>query len=362
MSSPAMVVKDRMDLRELGSLFMVGFHGQEFSPELRDLLDDLSPCGVILFSRNIHEPDQVARLTHDLQSHAQKQLSHGLLIGVDQESGRVRRLLEPFSRFPPALHMARSADPEAAVREFAEVTGRELRLVGFNVNFVPVLDVLATPDTPEVSVIGDRSFGPEPQTVARLGATVIEAMRAAGVISCSKHFPGHGGTTVDSHVDLPVDARPRDIISARDLVPFETAMGLNVEMVMTAHVLYRALDPIFPATLSERVIGKLLRDEMGYRGVVITDDLDMGAVAASYPLDELAVSSLRAGVDVLMICHSVDKAISARTAIHDALMQGNIPTERIEEALGRIRRLKLLYHDSLQPCDEAQVNRYFPAR
>lgn len=351
-----------MDLRKLGSLFMVGFHGQEFSPELRDLLEDLNPCGVILFSRNIHDHGQVAQLTHDLQSHAQKQSSQGLLIGVDQEAGRVRRLLEPFSRFPPALHMARSDDPEVAVREFAEVTARELRLVGFNVNFVPVLDVLASPNTSELSVIGDRSFGPEPHTVARLGATVIKAMRAAGVISCSKHFPGHGGTTVDSHVDLPVDARPEDVIAARDLVPFKMAMGLNVEMVMTAHVLYHALDPILPATLSERVIGKLLRDEMGYGGVVITDDLDMGAVAASYSLEELAVGSLRAGVDVLLVCHSVDKAISARSAIHDALRQGHIPKERVEEALLRIRKLKLLYQDSLQPCDEAQASRYFSAR
>jgi len=258
--------------------------------------------------------------------------------------------------------MARSDNPEAAVREFAEVTARELRLVGFNVNFVPVLDVLASPDTPELSVIGDRSFGPEPHTAARLGAAVIEATRAAGVISCSKHFPGHGGTTVDSHADLPVDARSEDVIAGRDLVPFKTAMGLNVEMVMTAHVLYRALDPILPATLSERVIGKLLRDQMGYSGVVITDDLDMGAVAGRYPLDELAVSSLRAGVDVLMICHSVDKAISARSAIHDALRQGHIRKQRIEEALGRIRNLKLMYWDSLQPCDEVQANRYFSAR
>jgi beta-N-acetylhexosaminidase len=351
-----------MDLRTLGNLFMVGFQAQEFTPELRDLLDDLSPGGVILFSRNFHDPGQIARLNHDLQSHARKQSPQGLLIGVDQEAGRVRRLLEPFSQFPPALHMARSHAPEAAVREFAEVTARELRLVGFNVNFVPVLDVLTSPNTPETSVIGDRSFGPDPQTVARLGATVIGGMRAAGVISCSKHFPGHGGTAVDSHVSLPVDLRPSHKIAERDLVPFKMAMSLEVEMVMTAHVLYRSLDPAFPATLSERVIGKLLRDEMGYGGVVITDDMDMGAVSTSYSLEECAVRSLRAGADVLLICHSVDKAVSARSAIHDALKHGEIPRERIQEALSRIRKLKFLYRDSLQPCDGAQVDRYFSGR
>jgi len=348
-----------MDLKKLGSLFMVGFQGESFTPEVRDILDELSPCGLILFSRNIRDPFQLAELNRDLQVHALSGSSEGLFLGVDQEAGRVRRLKEPFTRFPPALRMAGSENPDAAVREFARVTARELRLVGFNVDFVPVLDVLASPATAETSVIGDRSFGPEPEEVSRLGAIVTEAMRAGGVVPCAKHFPGHGGTAVDSHVDLPVDERSPQAISTKDLAPFRSAIELNVEMIMTAHVLYKKLDPYLPATLSEQIIGNLLRREMGYMGVVITDDLDMGAVSASYSLEESTVRALQAGVDVLLVCHSVEKALVARSAILHALKAGDLAQERVEQALARIRNLKSAYRVSFSPCEAGEVRRYF---
>ena len=350
---------DHVDLRELGNLFMVGFDGQDFTGEIRDLLDDLNPCGVILFSRNIEGTAQVARLNRRIQMYAHERLSHGLLIGVDQEGGRVCRLTEPFSRFPPALEMARSHDPEGAVRKCAHTTARELKLLGFNVNFVPVLDVLSSEDTPERSVIGDRSFGSDADLVARLGRTVIEATRASGVIPCAKHFPGHGGTAVDSHVELPIDTRPADTIMQRDVKPFRAATDLRVEMVMTAHILYSELDAAWPATMSRPLIGDLLRRDMEYRGVVITDDLDMGAVAARYTVEESAVRALSAGVDILLVCRTVDKAFAGRSALHEALRSGQLSASRVEEALGRVKELKSRYKSSLNPCREEDVGSYF---
>jgi len=350
-----------MDLRQIGNLFFIGFSGARLSPEVRDLLADLNPAGVILFARNIEDPLQVARLNHDLQTDAATRMREGLFIGVDQEGGRVRRLKEPFAVFPPPLQLASLQSPELALREFASVTGRELRLVGFNLDFVPVLDVLRETGSPADTVIGDRAYGFDAASVSRLGRIVIEAMRSERVIPCCKHFPGHGGTAVDSHIDLPVDERDKAALVKSDLVPFAAAIEMKVEMTMTAHVLYRSLDPEFPATLSRKVISGMLRKEMGFDGVVITDDLDMGAVADRYAPEESAYLAFSAGVDLLLICNDPSKAFSARARLLQALKDGEIPAERLKESLARVRRLKALYADSMRPCEQMRVREYFRA-
>ncbi|MDQ7783811.1 MAG: beta-N-acetylhexosaminidase [Desulfomonilaceae bacterium] len=348
-----------MDPAEIGSLFMVGFSGTSFSAELRDLMDDLNPCGVILFSRNIEHPVQTAELTHALQRHALRKHSQGLFIGVDQEGGRVRRLTDPFRPFPPALSLARTADPEDTVREFARVTSHEIRLAGFNLDFVPVLDVLGQRDNPESSVIGDRSYGFDPHTVSRLGNIVTDVMRAGGVIPCGKHFPGHGGTTVDSHVDLPVDERPVESLEQLDLIPFRSAVANNVEMLMTAHILYRAIDPVYPATLSHKIVTGILRQSMLYNGLVITDDLDMGAVAKRFSTEDCALMAVRAGVDVLLICRSPEKALAARDELVRAVKTREVSESGIQGSLSRIHSLKTAYKGSLKPADPADVRDYF---
>lgn len=339
-----------MDARDVGNLFMVGFHGTRFSAEVRDLLEELNPCGVILFARNIEEPDQVAELNRDIQVHGLRHGGPGYFIGVDQEGGRVRRLKEPFTHVPPAVELAAAAEPELAVAESARLIARQLRLAGFNLDFVPVLDVLTAEDAHSGGVIGDRSFGHDPQRVAELGAIVIEEMRREGVIPCCKHFPGHGGTSVDSHSDLPVDARPLATLRGCDLIPFRAAASRGVEMVMTAHVLYPSIDPTMPATLSPRLVNGLLRTELGYSGVVITDDLDMGAVAGRFDPGECSVHAVAAGVDILLICNAPEKAFAARSRLMEALASGDLSERRIQEALSRIRALKETYRGSMQPC------------
>lgn len=346
-----------MNLRDIGNLFIIGFEGTNFSAELRSLLDDLNPSGVILFSRNIEDPTQVARLNHDIQRFGSA--SRGLFIGVDQEGGRVRRLREPFTFFPPALEMISGSEPEAAVRDFAGTTAREIALVGFNLDFAPVLDVLSHPDELHSSVIGDRAYGFDPETVARFGGIVVDELRANGIIPCCKHFPGHGGTMVDSHVDLPVDDRTRQVLENKDLVPFRRAVETHVEMMMTAHVLYPALDPEMPATLSKAVLGGLLRQSMAYDGVVITDDLDMGAVADRYPTEDCSLKAFAAGADILLICKHPEKAFTARDRIFQALKDGELSPKRVTESLERINRLKTKYAHSMIACDPAAVQDYF---
>jgi len=340
-----------MDLRELGNLFVIGFHGAGLTSEVRDLLDQLNPAGVILFSRNVRDPAQVATLNHDLQVFAGKKMGSGVLIGVDQEGGRVRRLKEPFTVFPSALELAGSPAADQSVREFAEVTAREIRLVGFNLDFTPVLDVVPRTENRTGSVIGDRAFGSDAGSVARLGRIVIEAMRSSGVIACCKHFPGHGGTPVDSHVDLPIDDRDPHTLEGYDLVPFREAFRIGVEMTMTAHVVYPAIDPEFPATLSRNHITGSLRRRMGFNGVVITDDLDMGAVADRYSEEECGLQAFSAGADLLMFCKDPSKALSARDTIYRAWKDGDISTDRVGQSLARIRDLKGRYAASMAPCD-----------
>jgi len=338
---------------------MVGFAGTEFTSEVRELVEDLNPGGVILFARNIESPLQIARLNHELQRHALSRHSQGLFVGVDQEGGRVRRLPEPFAVFPPALRMASSPEPEAAVRQFALTTARELRLTGFNVDFVPVMDVLAMLERVEASVIGDRSFGSDPFKVSHLGGIVIDTMRSCGVIPCVKHFPGHGGTLVDSHLDLPVDERPLELLEECDLIPFRSAVDQQVEMVMTAHVMFPAMDPNLPVTLSEPILQGLLRGKMAYQGVVVTDDLDMGAVTGNFSSDECALRAFAGGVDLLLVCHSPGKAFSARSATYEAVQNNVIPQSRVEESLARIRLLKSKYAASMVPCEQTDVAEYF---
>lgn len=351
-----------MDAREVGNLFIIGVYGTSLDNDLRELLEDLNPAGVILFSRNIVSPGQVAGLNSALQHFAVATGSPGLLIGVDQEGGRVSRLRPPFSVYPSALQLASSKDPVQAVRDFSEVTARELRLVGFNLNFVPVLDVLGQRGDLQSVVIGDRAFGFDPWAVSHLGRIVIQGMRSNGVIPCCKHFPGHGGTQVDSHEQMPVDTRDRETLERIDMAPFRVAISQQVDMIMTAHVLYQVLDSETIATLSQPVIEGLLRQHMQFRGVVVTDDLGMGAVTFHHTPEECALMAVKAGVDMLMICNDPARALVARSAILEGLHTGEITEERIRESLERIIALKKRYAASMQPCDPAAAAEYFATK
>src|SRR5205823_6856196 len=233
-----------MNLKEkVGQLFMLGLHGTEVSKDHRTLLQHYHPGGVILFSRNLQEPSQAAHLVNALQKLAP---AMPLFVAIDQEGGRVARLPKGFTVFPGQGAIGRGGSVELAY-SFAEVTALELRAIGVNMNLTPVLDVDSTPDNP---IIGDRAFGRDPEQVETLGLAVIAGLQSNGVLACGKHFPGHGDTVKDSHLELPIVTHGLERLRAVELRPFVHCIANGVAAIMSAHVQYPALDPAFPATLS----------------------------------------------------------------------------------------------------------------
>lgn len=323
-----------MHLREsLGQLFMVGIPHPHLDNETRKTLTELRAGGVILFRRNYNDPENLRRLCADLHALFPDQ---PLLIALDYEGGRVHRLTPPFTHFPSAgvVGQARSA---TLARQIGQAMGQELGSVGIDLDFAPVLDVLTNPTNP---VIGDRAFASDPHLVALLGSALARGLRDGGVIPCGKHFPGHGATWMDSHKDLPRDERSKDELLRVDLYPFRRVIAERLDMLMTAHVLYPALDPDMPATLSPAIIDGLLRSQLHFAGVVVTDDLEMGAIVKHFTVERAAVDALRAGADLLLVCHSLERALLARDTCMRALSDGTLSRQRVEQAEQRITVLK----------------------
>jgi beta-N-acetylhexosaminidase len=338
-----------MTLEEkVGQLFLVFFHGPRLSPALREMIVDYHIGGIVLFSiaGNIENPAQVAQMINDAQAVA---VSHGagipLFVAVDQEGGPVVRLTDGVTHFPSQMAVGATASEELA-RRMAAITAQELAALGINMNLAPVLDVNNNPNNP---VIGLRSFGSSPELVARLGAAMVDAYREAGVIATAKHFPGHGDTTVDSHFGLPSIPHDRERLEAVELAPFRVAIQQGVPAVMTAHVLFPAIDPNpnRPATLSPLVLQGLLRQEMGFDGLLITDSLGMGALKLVVGTVEAAQLSLHAGADVLAFGADIGATVAEQKAAYQRILSlvqaGEIPEERIDDAVRRILQLKAEY-------------------
>jgi beta-N-acetylhexosaminidase len=327
----------RETVRAAGARVMVGFDGLEASADLKRLLREFHVGSVILFARNVAAPEQVAELVRELQGLARAAGQDlPLLVAVDQEGGRVQRLRAPWTEWPPLRALGRSGT-EAMARGMGEALAAELRPCGIQLDFAPVVDVDTNPANP---VIGDRSFGDDPELVGRLGVAMIRGLQESGVAACAKHFPGHGDTSVDSHLELPVvdhsPARLRDV----ELRPFRAAVEAGVATVMTAHVLVRELDDRLPATLSPRIVGGLLREELKYPGVVVSDDLEMKAVAKTWRPSDAAVRAAQAGCDLLPVCNTPDLQVEALEGLVRGLEAGEIRWKDAEDSVARIRALK----------------------
>lgn len=317
----------------IGQLFMVGIPRPTLDRETRALLDDVRPGGIILFRRNYTDLETLSQLCADIHSLCP---TDPPLIALDHEGGRVHRLTLPFTHFPAAQVLGQTGSAALAYQTgFA--MGTELRSAGIDIDFAPVLDVLTNGEN---TVIGDRAFASDPRTVALLGCAVARGLREAGVIPCGKHFPGHGATLIDSHYDLPRDERAKAELEHLDLQPFRCAIAEQIEMIMTAHIVYPALDPELPATLSPPIINGLLRDTLGFPGVVVSDDLEMGAIARRATIENAAVAALKAGIDLLLICHNLEPAVAARDVCGDALRNKMLSPERLEQTEQRLRALK----------------------
>ncbi len=315
--------------RIMGRLLIVGFDGPQIPVELKALAREFGLGGVVLFARNIVEPEQVAELCSEA---ARLDPDLHPWVGFDQEGGRVARLKAPFTEWPPMATLGRSGDETLAGR-FGRALAAELKAVGINLDFAPVLDIHTNPANP---VIGDRALADKADDVARLGAALVVALQAEGVAACGKHFPGHGDTSLDSHHDLPVVEHPPDRLRRVEFLPFRAAIEARVATIMTAHVLLPSLDEQRPATLSKAIVTGILRDELGFDGVVLSDDLEMKAVARDYPVPRAAVVAIEAGCDGVLICSGrTDVQVSAIEALIHAVEDDRLPLTRVDDALRR---------------------------
>lgn len=320
-----------------GRHVMAGFEGAAAPASLLGRVRAGRVGGVILFSRNIESARQTGTLIASLQVAAlASPLEAPLLVGIDQEGGRVSRLSKDFTTFPAARGFGDSDDPALAL-EAARITGAELEAIGVNVNFAPAVDILTNP---ECAVIGDRAFGESPQVVAQFGEAAAQGLQETGVAACAKHFPGIGDMAPDPHETLPSSRLTLEDLRGRELAPYRHLIRRSPPAcVMAAHAVFEAIDAA-PASLSPIFLQEILRGELGFRGVAITDDLDMGAI------DDPAEAALRAviaGADVALICHSEEAQEKACDAIAGAIRDGDISPEQEEASSDRIRRLKESY-------------------
>ena len=322
---------------KVGQLIMVGFEGTRANATIETHIRERFVGGVVLFSRNIQSPQQTAELTNELRQLASATARQiPLFIGIDQEGGWVIRLKEGATVLPG--NMALGATDSTALAEVAgEITAVELAAVGVNLNFAPVMDVNNNLDNP---VIGRRSFGESPELVSRLGVPYIRGLQRKGVLATAKHFPGHGDTTVDSHFDLPTVNHDRERIHALELQPFRAAIDADVAAIMTAHIVYPAFDPDRPATLSPTILTNLLREELGFDGLLITDDMEMKAIDDRYRSGEAAVMAVEAGADIVMVLWTPTKQLEVFDALLSAVKSGRISQDRLDQSVKRILNSK----------------------
>ena len=326
---------------KVGQLIMVGFEGTQANEAIETHIRERFVGGVVLFSRNIQSPKQTAELTNQLQRLALSTTRQiPLFIGIDQEGGWVIRLKEGATVLPGNMALGATDSTELAERA-GEITAVELAAVGVNLNFAPVVDVNNNPNNP---VIDRRSFGESPELVSRLGVAYIRGLQHNGMLATAKHFPGHGDTTVDSHFDLPTVNHDLDRIHALELQPFRAAIDADVAAIMTAHIIYPAFDPDRPATLSPTILTNLLREELGFDGLLITDDMEMKAIDDRYQSGEAAVMAVEAGADIVMVLWSPTKQIEVFEALLSAVKSGRISQARLNQSVERILKSKAAFN------------------
>ncbi|MFC0214079.1 beta-N-acetylhexosaminidase [Paenibacillus chartarius] len=327
-----------MTLEEkIGQLLLVGFEGTEPSSQIVRLIRKHRVGGVIYFARNVRNKKQLAELSDALQQEAREAGTLPLWISIDQEGGMVARITDGVALMPGAMALAAGGSLDDAY-EVAHITGKELRALGINLNYAPVLDVNNNARNP---VIGVRSFGESPDAVAAFGAATVRGLQDAGVAATAKHFPGHGDTETDSHLDLPVVPHGEERIREVELKPFVRAIEEGVDLIMSSHIYFPAFEPQrLPVTLSHRVLTGLLREELGYKGVIVTDCMEMHAISKHFGTVQAAVAAIEAGADAVLLSHTYELQTGAIEAIADAVRTGRLSEARIDASVERLLALK----------------------
>ncbi|MGI6145259.1 MAG: beta-N-acetylhexosaminidase [Clostridia bacterium] len=335
---------EAMTLNEkIGQMVIVGIDSYENDEHAKYMIENYQVGGFILLKKNIKDVDQLKNLLNSLkESNTVNNIP--LFLSVDEEGGSISRLPNGFKKIPVSGKIG-SINNSAISFQVGNIIGEALQLLGFNMDFAPVLDINSNPQNP---VIGDRAFGSEAELVSKLGIQTMKGLQAKNIISVVKHFPGHGDTSVDSHLGLPIVNHDLERLKNFELRPFMEAINNDVDAIMIAHLLLPQIDPDNPATLSPAVITTLLRKEMQFDGVVITDDLTMGAIADNYDLGEAAVKSINAGSDIILVCHEYAHEENVLKTLQKAAANGDIAEERINESVYRILKLKQKYNLSDQ--------------
>ena len=324
-------------LEQTGQMLVSGFHGTTLNSETENLILNRGVGGLILFERNFENPTQLIELIQSLQElAATTHFKRPLFISVDQEGGRVSRLREPFTQFPDPCCLG-VAQSESLAYRFGLALGSEMRAVGINMDYAPGLDINTNPDNP---IIGKRAFSNQPEWAAKLGVQFIRGFKEAGILAVGKHFPGHGDTSLDSHLALPFVDRSVDTLEREELPPFTQAIEEGLEVLMTAHVIYGQWDEKNPATFSPFILQNLLRQKLGFQGLIISDDLEMKAVQDHYAFESYPTLGTQAGIDLFLICHDVDKVKKLQDIMIRDIEGGRIPVERINNSVQNILRVK----------------------
>lgn len=336
-----------MSLEEkVGQLVMAGIDGYENNDHSKSLMEKYQVGGFILLGQNIRDAGQMLDLINSLKrTNTVNKIP--LFLAIDEEGGRISRMPEEFRRMPSCQKIGKLDNSQLSY-QVGSIIGEELKSFGLNMNFAPVLDINSNPKNP---VIGDRAFGATADIVTKLGIQTMKGLQAQNMISVVKHFPGHGDTSVDSHVGLPTVDNDLTRLNAFELLPFAAAIQNNVDAIMVAHILLPLIDPDNPASFSPTIISNILRIKMNFDGVVITDDMTMGAIIKNYDIREAAVKSINAGSDIILVCHDYDKEEAVIKAIQNAAETGAISMDRIDQNVYRVLKLKQKYNlsDSTVP-------------
>ncbi len=342
---------EKMTLDEkIGQMFIVGFEGMQPNNQLKKMIMDNKVGGVILFQRNIKSPDQLLGLLNSIKDINMDAIP--LFISVDEEGGKVSRMPDQVRDLPSPGSIGEVNDKGLSYK-IGALLAEQLKAFGFNTNFAPVLDIWSNPKN---TVIGERAFGNTPEIVGSLGIEAMKGIRDNGVISVVKHFPGHGDTIVDSHVGLPKVEYDLERLRSFEFLPFQAAVDNEADAVMVAHIQMTKIDPEYPASLSKALISDVLRKDMGFDGLVVTDDMTMAAIIENYTIEDAVVGSITAGSDIILICHGYDKQQAAIDSVKAAVSNGDITEERIDESVSRILNLKKTYQLTNQPKEALNID------
>lgn len=335
--SPAQQIASMSIEERVGQLMTVAFHGKRITSHLESLIRQRRIGGVIVFAENVSDARELKALTSDLQRLAKEAGARPLFIAIDHEGGSVVRVARGVTVLPGAMALAATPDPVASVERASEIAAIELRAAGVTWDLAPVADVN---DEPRNAILLNRSFGSDPKRVGELASAWIRGHAQNGVLSCAKHFPGHGSTTVDPHTGLPDLTHDRARLDRIELVPFRAAVAAGVPTVMTAHIVMKAIDPDQPATLSTKVLDGMLRKDLGFDGLVVTDDLEMDALKSFGGEADVALRAIAAGADHALLRFDEEAHTVGHRKLVEAFTSGRIPAARLEAALRRVLAAK----------------------